>query len=62
MRFQILHGNNLDGAEMLRERLAQLFEATFLPTTVIAPVLGAHTGAGLVGLALAPSEAFVDMP
>jgi DegV family protein with EDD domain len=62
MRFQVLQGNNMDGAELLRERLTQLFDATFLPTMVIAPVLGAHTGAGLVGLALAPADAFVDMP
>jgi DegV family protein with EDD domain len=62
MRFQCLHGNNLEGAEILRERLSKLFDATFSPTTIIAPVLGAHTGAGLVGLALAPAETFADMP
>ncbi len=62
MRFQCLHGNNLEGAEVLRERLSKLFDATFSPTTIIAPVLGAHTGAGLVGLALAPADTFADMP
>jgi DegV family protein with EDD domain len=62
MRFQCLHGNNLEGAEILRERLSKLYDATFSPTTIIAPVLGAHTGAGLVGLAFAPAETFADMP
>jgi DegV family protein with EDD domain len=62
MRFQVLHGNNLEGAELLRERLSQMFDATFLPPMVIAPVLGAHTGIGLVGLSLAPADVFVDVP
>lgn len=62
MRFQVLHGNNLEGAEMLCERLTQMFECTFLPTAIIAPVLGAHTGSGLVGLALGPAPAYVDIP
>ncbi len=62
MRFQPLHGNNLEGAEILCERLGQLFDCTFLPTTVIAPVLGAHTGAGLVGLAAGPMDVFADLP
>jgi DegV family protein with EDD domain len=62
MRFQCLHGNNLEGAEVLRERLSGLFDATFSPTTIIAPVLGAHTGPGLVGLSFAPAATFADMP
>lgn len=62
MRFQVLHGHNLDGAKMLYERLAQMFQATFLPTSSIAPVLGAHTGPGLVGLAYAPLAQFPEIP
>ena len=62
MRFQVLHGHNLDGAKMLYERLAQMFQATFLPTSSIAPVLGAHTGPGLVGVAYAPLAQFPEIP
>ncbi len=62
MRFQVLHGHNLAGATLLRERLSQMFDCTFLPTAVVAPVLGAHTGGGLVGLALARAEVFDDLP
>jgi DegV family protein with EDD domain len=62
MRFQVLHGHNAAGAAMLRKRLEQLFKCTFLPTGPIAPVLGAHTGPGLVGLAFAPLSAFPEMP
>jgi DegV family protein with EDD domain len=62
MRFQVLHGHNANGAALLRQRLEQLFKCTFLPTGSIAPVLGAHTGPGLVGLAFAPLSAFPEMP
>jgi DegV family protein with EDD domain len=62
LRFQIIHGDNAKGAAMLRELLTQLFKCTWLPTGSVAPVLGAHTGPGLVGIVFAPQAAFVDMP
>jgi len=62
MRFQVLHGHNAEGAALLRRRLEELFKCTFLPTGPIAPVLGAHTGPGLVGLVFAPMSAFPKMP
>jgi len=62
MRFQILHGHNAEGAAMLRERLAGLFRCTWLPCSTIAPVLGAHTGPGLVGLVFASQGAFGEEP
>jgi DegV family protein with EDD domain len=62
MRFQVMDGHNLEGAAMLCERLTKLFKCTFLPTCTIAPVLGAHTGPGLVGVAFAPMEAFPAVP
>jgi DegV family protein with EDD domain len=62
MRFQIIHGDNARGAAMLHERLDQLFKCTWLPTGSVAPVLGAHTGPGLVGVVYALQAAFADMP
>jgi DegV family protein with EDD domain len=62
MRFQVLHGHNAEGAALLRERLDKLFKCTWLPTSSIAPVLGAHTGPGLVGIAYAAMAAFPEMP
>lgn len=62
LRLQVLHGHNPEGAAMLRERLEQLFDCTWLPTGPIAPVLGAHTGPGLVGVVYAPQAAFADLP
>jgi DegV family protein with EDD domain len=62
LRLQVLHGDNLEGAAMLRERLDGLFQCTWLPTSSIAPVLGAHTGPGLVGVVYAPESVFASMP
>lgn len=62
LRVQVLHGDNPQGAARLQERLSQLFKCTWLPTGPIAPVLGAHTGPGLVGLVYAPEAAFAEMP
>ncbi|MFP4394386.1 MAG: DegV family protein [Anaerolineales bacterium] len=62
LRVQVLHGKNPEGAEQLRERLDSMFECMWLPTSSIAPVLGAHTGPGLVGAAYAPMEEFPELP
>ena len=62
VRVQLLHGNNLEATELLRQRMLQLFECTFMPTTTVAPVLGAHTGPGLVGMAVAPAEIWNQIP
>ncbi len=58
LRLQVLHAHNPEGAALLRERLDELFQCTWLPTGPIAPVLGAHTGPGLVGVVSAPAAAF----
>ena len=62
LRVQLLHGNNLDAVEILRQRLLQLFSCNFMPTTTVAPVLGAHTGPGLVGLSVGPAEVWKNIP
>jgi DegV family protein with EDD domain len=62
LRVQAMHGANPDGAAKLREMLDNLFKCTWLPTEPIAPVLGAHTGPGLVGLVYAPQAVFADLP
>ncbi len=40
----------------------EFFECTWLSTSSIAPVLGAHTGPGLVGLVYAPVSAIPHVP
>ncbi len=58
LRVQLLHGSNLEGVELLRERLNQVYTCWYNKTVPVAPVLGAHTGTSLVGLAVAPLEIF----
>ncbi|NDJ52087.1 MAG: DegV family protein [Chloroflexi bacterium] len=62
LRIQIAHGRNPDAAAQLKQHLEELFECHFLPTMAIAPVLGAHTGPGIVGMIYAPMSAFADLP
>ncbi|MCL5109630.1 MAG: DegV family protein [Chloroflexi bacterium] len=62
LRLQVLHGNNPEGAALLRQRLCEMYDCTWLPNGPIAPVLGAHTGPGLVGLVFAPQAAFTAVP
>ena len=62
LRVQVMHGQNLEGAEMLRELVEQRFKCTWLPIEVLSLVLGAHTGPTMVGVAYAPMAAFADVP
>jgi len=58
LRVQPLHGNNFPGVEFMMETLKRNHDCVFEPITSIAPVLGAHTGPSLVGLAIAPLSLF----
>lgn len=58
LRVQLLHGNNLEGVETLRNYLVQSYTCRFEEVVQVAPFLGAHTGPSLVGLAVAPLEIF----
>ena len=63
LRVQLLHGFNPEGVEMLRDEMLRRFsKITWLPTATIAPVLGAHTGPSMVGMAVAPMELFSNLP
>jgi len=58
LRVQILHGKNPEGVEMLKDILTRTFECLWLPVLPVAPVLGAHTGPSLTGLAAGPVGLF----
>lgn len=62
LRVQVLYSNNPEGADMLRQEVAQRFECTWLPVGPMSLVLGAHTGPSMVGVAYAPMEAIEEMP
>ena len=61
LRVQVMHANNPEGAAILHEQVDQRFDCTWLPTSAISLVLGAHTGPTLVAVAYAPQAAFSDI-
>jgi DegV family protein with EDD domain len=56
MRFQLMHGKNLEAVAQLREILEGFFSCEWLPVMAVAPILGAHTGGSVVGLCAGPVE------
>jgi DegV family protein with EDD domain len=62
LRTQVMHAFNPEGAQMLRARMDEVFKCTWLPVGPVAPVLGAHTGPSLVGVAYAPLAALPEIP
>ncbi|WP_226846697.1 DegV family protein [Dehalogenimonas etheniformans] len=54
LRAQIVHAQNPDGADMLKNALDKICKCDWMPTFTISLVLGAHTGPSVVGLAFAP--------
>jgi len=58
LRIQFIHGNNMEGVNLLKERIAGMFDCVFDETIPVAPVLGAHTGPSVVGIAAAPLYIF----
>jgi DegV family protein with EDD domain len=62
LRAQVAHAENPQGAERLQELVDKAFPCQWLPPTSIAPVLGAHTGPGLVGVAYAAVETYPQLP
>ncbi len=62
LRVQVMHTNNHEDAEQVRRLMEQEYPCEWLPTTPVAPVLGAHTGAGLVGIAYAALNKYPALP
>jgi DegV family protein with EDD domain len=62
LRVQIGHADNPEGADQLREATEALFQCEWLSDCSISPVLGAHTGRGLVGVVFALVETFPALP
>jgi DegV family protein with EDD domain len=62
IRVQLLHGKCPEVLAILREKMNSMFECHWTPTTNVAPILGAHTGKGVVGLSVGPADIFSDIP
>jgi DegV family protein with EDD domain len=57
----ILHGRFAEKAELLAEELKSKLNVAQLETIRISPVLGVHTGPGIVGAAVVPMELMEDL-
>lgn len=62
LRVQVLHSFNHEGADLLKEKIDEVFNVSWLPTGTMSLVLGAHTGPSMVGVAFASQEIFDDLP
>ncbi len=62
LRTQIAHTANPEGAEKLHQAMDKRFDCQWLPNSTVAPVLGAHTGRGLVGIFYAREDAYPALP
>lgn len=57
----VLHGRFQQGAEMLSEMAEERLNVAKLEVTRISPVLGVHTGPGIVGAAVVPMKLMEDL-
>lgn len=62
LRVQVLHSYNPKAAAALREKVGSLFQCDWMPLNYMSPVLAAHTGPSMAGVAFAPVETFSDIP
>lgn len=58
LRVQIAHTANIEGAQLLKEKVTEAFQCDWLHLGQISFVLGAHTGPSMVGIAFAPNKVF----
>ena len=62
LRVQVLHSQNPDGANYLRDQIDKLFNCNWLPLGPMSLVLGAHTGPSMVGVGYGSQEIFDEIP
>jgi DegV family protein with EDD domain len=58
LRVQVVHAENLEGAQKLVEEVSKRFQCVWLPIERLSLVLGAHVGKSMIGVAFAPEEVF----
>jgi DegV family protein with EDD domain len=62
LRVQVLHSQNPEGADYLREQVDKLFKCNWRPLGPMSLVLGAHTGPSMVGVGFGAQEVFDEIP
>jgi DegV family protein with EDD domain len=58
LRTQVVHAMNPEGAQLLVDEISKRFKCNWQPVERLSLVLGAHTGASMIGLAWAPIDVF----
>ncbi|MCD6356266.1 MAG: DegV family protein, partial [Anaerolineaceae bacterium] len=58
MRVQVVHTGNPEGAQVLKDKIDNVFNCQWLPIGQISFVLGAHTGPSMVGVGFAKASVF----
>ncbi|MBR6090906.1 MAG: DegV family protein [Anaerolineaceae bacterium] len=61
LRAQLVHGNNPEGVDFLKQKAAAELKCSFDETVAVAPALGAHTGPSLAGIICGPQALFNDL-
>jgi DegV family protein with EDD domain len=61
LRIQPLHAINPNGVQFLKDEMSNKYKIFWESATQIAPILGAHTGPGLVGCAVGIMNDFSDV-
>jgi len=62
LRVQVLHSYNQAGVEALKKMIEPVFKCTWMPINYMSPVLAAHTGPSMVGVAFGALDAYKDIP
>ncbi len=62
VRAQVAHACNPEAAQELVQNVSRLFDCTWRATTRLSLVLGAHTGASMIGVVVTPQSALADVP
>jgi DegV family protein with EDD domain len=62
LRVQVLHSYHPDAAQRLTEKIEPHFKSHWMPINLMSPVLAAHTGPTMVGVAFAPQAIFEGLP
>lgn len=62
LRVQLLHGKCPESLAILKEKMSSMFTCHWTPTSNVAPILGAHTGKGIVGMSVGPADIFREVP
>ena len=62
LRVQVLHSQNPEGGNYLREQIDKLYKCNWQPMGPMSLVLGAHTGPSMVGVGFGSQEVFDEIP